>query len=194
MVTQILFASWCGLVAAQRLAELQNSRQNEVRLLARGGREHGRRHFALMRVVHAGWLASAVAEVCWLDRPFVPALAVSMLALFGVGQYLRLSARRALGSRWTVRVITLPGLPAVVSGPYRYVRHPNYLGVTLEIAALPLVHGAWLTALTFSLLDALLLGWRIRQEERALALDSDYDSRFAATPRFVPSLRRGGPP
>ncbi|HVJ18903.1 MAG TPA: isoprenylcysteine carboxylmethyltransferase family protein [Polyangiaceae bacterium] len=172
MVTQALFTALCGLVAAQRLAELDASKQNEERLLARGGREHGAGHFAAMRALHAGWLVSCCAEVWLLERPFTLELALPMLVLFATGQCLRLSARRALSGRWSVRVITLPGVPLVTSGPYRFLRHPNYLGVVLELAALPLVHGAWLTAIVFSLLNALVLAVRIRHEEAALALDS----------------------
>jgi methyltransferase len=168
MVTQALFSVLCGLVAAQRLAELSASQDNEARLLAAGGREHAAGHFPAMRALHAGWLVCACAEVWLLHRPFRPALALAMLALFATGQLLRFSARRALGLRWSVRIITLPGLPLVTSGPYRYARHPNYLGVMLEIASLPLVHGAWLCALVFSLANAFVLAVRIRREEAAL--------------------------
>jgi methyltransferase len=186
MVTQSLFTLLCVLVAAQRLCELCASRHNEAGLLARGGREHAPRHFAAMRLLHAAWLVSTCAEVWLLNRPFSAALALPMLGLFVLGQSLRQSARRALGPRWSVRIITLPGTPVVTSGPYRYLRHPNYLGVALEIAALPLIHGAWLSALVFSVANALLLAVRIHHEEAALTSDGDYAERFGGRSRFVP--------
>jgi methyltransferase len=108
---------------------------------------------------------------------------------FGAGQALRLIAIRTLGERWTVKVITLPGEPAVAHGIFRYLRHPNYLGVIIEIAALPMLHGAYLTALTFSVLNLLLLRARIRAEERALSGSStNYGERFQDRPRLLPKL------
>ncbi len=186
MVTRVLFSLLCAIVGLQRLRELSASKHNETRLFERGAREHGAGHFRCMSALHASWLGLSCAEVWLLGRPFVPALALPMLALFGAGQLLRQSARRALGGRWSVRIVTLPGVPAVTSGPYRYLRHPNYLGVALEIAALPLVHGAWLSAFSFSLLNALVLAIRVRHEEAALTRDSDYAARFGAKPRFLP--------
>jgi methyltransferase len=100
---------------------------------------------------------------------------------------------RALGTRWTIRILTLPLEPPVTIGVYRYLRHPNYLGVILEIAALPLVHGAVWTAAIFSVANAVLLAFRITAEERALATDNGYAVLFGARPRFVPSPRGRGP-
>ncbi len=164
-----MFSGLCALVAAQRLAELRASHDNERLLFALGGEEHAAAHFGWMRALHAAWLCAGCAEVWLLHRAFAPALGLVAGAAFVGGQLLRYSARRALGFRWCVRIVTLPGIPLVTSGPYRYVRHPNYAGVVLEIAALPLIHGAWLTALVFSLLNALLLAVRVHHEQSALA-------------------------
>jgi methyltransferase len=189
MVSRLLFTALCGLVAVQRLREVRTSRRNELRLLARGAREHAAGQFAAMRALHAAWIVGSGVEVWLLRRRFSARVALPMLGVFAAGQLLRRSARLALGERWTVRVITLPGCPPVTSGPYRYVRHPNYLGVACEIAALPLMHGAWLSALGFSLANALLLTARVRAEEAALDESGLYARQFAATPRFVPARR-----
>jgi isoprenylcysteine carboxyl methyltransferase (ICMT) family protein YpbQ len=120
------------------------------------------------------WLVSMLLEVLVWKRPFVPWLGVSALVVFGIGQVLRLLAIHALGSRWTVKVFTLPNEPRIKAGIFRYLRHPNYTGVILEIAALPLIHGAWLTALLFSIANVLLLSRRIPAEDRALAKTENY--------------------
>ncbi len=170
MVTRVLFTALCAAVALQRLAEVRTSRRNEAILRARGAREHARGQMPWMIALHAGWLLAAPIEVWVADRPFVLLAALVAGALFAIGQLVRRSARRSLGSRWTVRVITLPDEALVDSGPYAVVQHPNYLGVALEIAALPLIHGAWITAVVFAALDALMMAFRIPAEERALGL------------------------
>jgi methyltransferase len=185
MDTRIAFTLLVLLVAAQRLLEMVISRRHERALKARGATEHAAEQMPWMVAVHTGWLVAMLCEV-WLFEPrFQLGLAVPALLLFGLGQALRFSAMRALGERWTVRVLTLPE-PAVTQGVFRHVRHPNYLGVVLEIAALPLVHGAFVTAVLFSAANGMLLLARVRAEERALAQSSDYDARFAGLPRFVP--------
>lgn len=191
MVTAQLFTALVVLVACQRLLEVRHSRRNEVRLKAAGAREHVRWQSAMLAVLHGAWLISMCVEV-WSGRTvFRPMTAAIALGCFGIGQMLRLVAMRTLGPRWTIRVMTIPGAPPVVAGIYRYLRHPNYLGVVLEIAALPMVHGAVVTAVTFTLLNALALILRIRAEETALAADNAYLDHFSARPRFVPTGRAG---
>ncbi|WP_369052367.1 isoprenylcysteine carboxyl methyltransferase family protein [Kineococcus terrestris] len=156
----------------ERLAELVVSTRNARWSFARGGVESGRRHFGPMVLLHTGLLAACVAEVVLLDRPFLPLLGWSALVLALASQGLRWWCITALGPRWNTRVIVVPGLPPVTRGPYRlpWLRHPNYVAVVVEGVALPLVHTAWLTALVFSVLNAvLLLGFRLPAEERALA-------------------------
>jgi methyltransferase len=123
----------------------------------------------------------------WLERPFVAVLGYPMLALVVGAQALRYWAIATLGRRWNVRVIVVPDEPAVVRGPYAYIRHPNYLAVIIEGVAIPLVHTAWITAIAFTVLNAWILAIRIRCEERALSHGSDYERRFARRPRFVPA-------
>jgi len=156
-------------VAGERLAELVVSRRNAASALARGGVERGREHFPAMVALHIGLLAGAMAELHLLDRPFLPALGWPMLALVAASQALRWWCVATLGPRWNTRVIVVPGLPLVTGGPYRWLRHPNYLAVVVEGVALPLVHTAWLTAICFTVLNAVVLAIRLRCENAALA-------------------------
>jgi methyltransferase len=152
-----------GFVVVQRLAELAYAARNTRRLRAAGGIEHGRRHYPLIVALHVAWLASIAALV----PPATPPHA-GMLAAFAALQVARVWIIATLGSRWTTRIITVPGAPLVHRGPYRYLRHPNYLLVACEIAVFPLIFGAWQIALGFSVANAALLAWRIRVENAAL--------------------------
>lgn len=169
MSSETWFTVLVLLVGLERLAELVVSKRNATWSLERGGIETGRGHYPVMVVLHTGLLLGALAEV-WLRRPEVPSLlAWVMLALVVASQALRWWCIAALGRRWNTRVIVVPGLAPVSSGPYRLVRHPNYVAVVVEGLALPLVHGAWITALVFSVCNAALLTVRIRVEDEALA-------------------------
>lgn len=162
------FALLIALVAAERLAELVVSRRNERWSLERGGVEFGAGHYPPMVLLHTGLLAGAIAEVAAGDRRFVPALGWTMLALVVAAQALRWWCIRTLGTRWNTRVIVVPGGSRVDRGPYRWLSHPNYVAVVVEGFALPLVHTAWITAIVFSVLNAVLLRVRIRVENGAL--------------------------
>ncbi|MFG1806779.1 isoprenylcysteine carboxyl methyltransferase family protein [Streptomyces sp. NPDC049040] len=158
------------LVAFERVIELNTARRNAAWSFDRGGREHGSGHYPVMVLLHTGLLAGCLAEVHYGGRPFVAALGWPMLALVVASQILRWWCVFALGPRWNTRVIVVPDLPLVDRGPYRLMRHPNYLAVVVEGAALPLVHGAWITALCFTLANAQLLKVRLRCENAALGL------------------------
>lgn len=158
-----------ALVGLERVAELVVSRRNAAWSLDRGGRESGQGHYPAMVVLHTGFLVAMLVEA-WLRRPDVaPGLAWTMLALVVAAQALRWWCIAVLGRQWNTRVIVVPGLEAVRSGPYRLVPHPNYVAVVVEGVALPLVHGAWITALAFTVLNAALLRVRLRTENAALA-------------------------
>ena len=152
------------LVAALRLGELVLARRNAKRLLAAGGVEHGARHYPLFVALHGSWLAALAVLV-----PAEAAVDWGLLGLYGLLQVGRLWVIASLGGRWTTRVIVPPGAARVTRGPYRFLRHPNYLVVALEIPVLPLAFGAWQIALGFGLANLALLAHRIRVEERALA-------------------------
>ena len=159
-----------ALVALERLAELVVSTRNMRWSKARGGIETGQRHYPFMVLLHTGLLLGCLVEVAWFDRPFLPWLGWPMLAVVIAAQGLRWWCIRTLGPQWNTRVIVVPGLVRVTSGPYRWLRHPNYVAVVVEGIALPLVHSAWITALTFTVLNAWVLKVRLADENRALAL------------------------
>jgi methyltransferase len=189
MVTRIAFTMLVLAVALQRLFEVRRSQGHERWLRAQGAVERASWQVPVMAAMHVTWLVAMCAEVWLLRPPFRPGLAAVALATFACGQILRLLAMHALGSRWTIRILTLPLEPPVTTGIYRHLRHPNYLGVILEIAALPLVHDAVWTAAIVSVTNAVLLACRITAEERALATDNGYAVLFGARPRFLPSPR-----
>ena len=162
------FAVLVSLVALERVAELAVSRRNTAWALARGGAEHGAGHYPAMVLLHAALLAGAVGEVAVAHRPFVPLLGWPMLLLVLASQGLRWWCISTLGRQWSTRVVVVPDLERVGRGPYAVTRHPNYMAVAVEGAALPLVHSAWLTAIMFTVLNAALLTVRIRVENAAL--------------------------
>ena len=168
MDTRTGFALVCAAVAVARLVELGISRRNIQRLLARGGVEAGKSHYPWMVTLHTAFLIGCPLEVWLLDRPWIPALARPMAMLVVAAMALRYWVMATLGERWCTRVVCLPGEPLLVGGPYRLMRHPNYAAVVVEMAALPLLHTAWLSALFFSLTNLLVLRRRIRVEEKAL--------------------------
>lgn len=155
-------------VALERIAELVVAQRNLAWSRTQGGVEFGASHYPVMVVLHTGFLLACLAEVMLLDRPFLPWLGWPALVVVLLAQALRWWCIATLGHQWNTRVIVIPGAPRITTGPYRWVRHPNYVAVVLEIAALPLVHTAWLTALVFSVANAMLLRERIRVENRAL--------------------------
>ncbi|WP_421111373.1 isoprenylcysteine carboxyl methyltransferase family protein [Streptomyces sp. NEAU-S77] len=156
-------------VVGERIIELLVARRNAAWTLARAGVEHGRGHYPVMVVLHAAFLAGCLLEPQLAHRQFLPALGWPMVALVVVAQALRWWCITVLGRYWNTRVIVVPGSRLVAAGPYRFLRHPNYVAVVLEIMALPLVHSAWLTATAFTVANALLLTVRIRCENTALA-------------------------
>jgi methyltransferase len=155
-------------VACERGAELAVSLRNSRWSARRGGVESGAAHYPVMVALHSGLLAGAAAEAALAPRPFLPALGWPMLALVAGSQALRWWCIATLGPRWNTRVIVVPGLAPVAAGPYRWLRHPNYLAVVVEGFALPLVRTAWITAVAFSACNAVLLAVRIRVEDAAL--------------------------
>ncbi|HZS85026.1 MAG TPA: isoprenylcysteine carboxylmethyltransferase family protein [Stellaceae bacterium] len=187
-----------GFVALQRLGELGWATRNTRALRRCGAEEHGRAHYPAIIALHVGWLAAL-----FLGAAPETAIRWPPLAAFLALQGLRLWAIAALGPYWTTRVITLPQAPLVRRGPYRYLRHPNYLVVALEVPLLSLALGAWRTALLFTPLNLLALAWRIRVEERALAgrrtipfaadpLMQQHGASFATPPAAAPQDEEHG--
>ena len=168
--SQVLFVVLVAVVGIERLAEMVVSKRHAAWAFARGGVESGRGHFPFMVALHTALLVGAVVEVLAADRPFHALLGWPMLLLVVLAQGLRWWCIRTLGPQWNARVIVVPGASLVAAGPYRLMRHPNYVAVVVEGLALPLVHTAWATAAAFTVLNLLLLSVRIRVEEQALGL------------------------
>jgi len=166
--SRLLFTLLVVLVAAERLVELVVTKRHARRLAARGGREVGRGHYPVMVLLHTGLLVTSIIEVWFLDRPFLPWLGWPAFAAVLLTMALRWWAITTLGDRWTTTVWVVPGEPPVGGGPYRWLRHPNYLAVAVEVVALPLVHTAWWTAVAFGVGNLVLLRHRIGVEEAAL--------------------------
>jgi methyltransferase len=184
-----LYVAFIAAIGLERLGELALSRRNARLAVERGGFEVASGHYRAMAALHTLFLVACPAEVILLGRGFPGAAGYAALGLAACAQGLRYWAIATLGRRWNVRVVVVPGEAPVTGGPYRFLRHPNYLAVVLEMVAIPMVHGAWLTALVFSVGNALVLRVRIRAEEKALG--EAYARAFAGTPRFVPEVGRG---
>lgn len=179
-----VFAALLGATGLMRLVELAVSVR---RMRARPDAVVGEPWlFPLMALLHTGLVVAPLAEVLALGRPFVPAVAAGAGAVLIVATALRVWTLRTLGRSWNVRVVTPEVI--VTDGPYRYVRHPNYLVVGLEIAALPLVHTAWLAAIGLSALNALVLYHRIRTEEAALSRIPAWRDAMADRKRLIPGV------
>jgi len=176
-------------VGAERIVELGVSKRNLAWAFQHGGREYGRGHYPAMVLLHFALLVGCIAEVWLFDRPFLPVLGWTMVVLVLAAQALRWWCITTLGHRWNTLIVVVPGLPLVDRGPYRWLRHPNYVAVVAEGIALPMVHTAWITAVTFTVLNAFLLRVRIRAEEAALA------AALAAPPvaGVVPEHQRESP-
>jgi methyltransferase len=159
--------AFLAALIVQRVLELARSARHERALRARGAREWGAGHFPLFVALHALFPAALAAEVLWGGaRP--GALWPMWLGLVLAAQGLRVAVQHALGERWTVRVLVVPGLPLVTRGPYRFLRHPNYLAASIELLAGAALFGAWRTAIAATALNAVALAIRIPVEERAI--------------------------
>jgi methyltransferase len=157
-------------VGVERIFELVISQRHVRWALERGGVEVGQAHYPAMVALHVGLLAGSLIEVIVLGRVFLPWLGWPMLLGVIGSQSLRWWCIRTLGPQWNTRIVVVPGAPRVTRGPYRYLRHPNYVAVVVEGICLPLVHTAWITASVFSVCNAFVLRVRLREENQALTL------------------------
>jgi methyltransferase len=187
VVTREAYTLLIAALALERCFELWLSRRNALWAKRSGAVEYGAEHLVWMKLLHTGLFVGCVAEVWLLPRPFVPWLAAACLVVAALAQALRYWTIATLGRRWNVQVLVLPGVPVVGSGPFRFLRHPNYLAVVAEGVAVPLVHSAFITAGVFSVLNAALLAVRIRCEERALREHCQYSERLGERRRFWPA-------
>lgn len=184
----ISFLLLLAVVAALRLVELRVSRRHQQQLVAHGAAKVEEPRFRWMVMLHTAVLVGAALEVVLLKRPFFPVLAAVMFAIFLAANLVRWWVIRTLGDHWNVQVMDSTRLGVVTSGPFQFVRHPNYAAVFAEMLALPLIHTAWITALAGSLAHIAVLGQRLSTEERVLFASAEYRAAMSGKPRFLPGL------
>lgn len=176
------------VVGLLRLVELRISRRHQEQMIARGANKVSEPRFRWMVLLHTAVLIGAAVEVVVLRRPFIPVLAAVMFAVFLAANAVRWWVIRTLGEHWNVQVMDSTQLGVVTSGPFRFVRHPNYAAVFAEMLALPMIHTAWLTALLGSAAHIGVLAQRLSTEERVLFANPDYRAAMTGKPRFLPGL------
>jgi len=186
--TEVGFVGLVLAVAVCRVAELRVSHRHQRVLAGQGARPVAEPVFRAMVALHTGVLIAAVVEVVALHRPFLPGLGVPALIVFALANALRFWVIATLGVHWNVRVVPSEAMGVVTGGPYRFVRHPNYVAVFAELLALPLVHGAYVTAGVGAVLHIVILRRRIALEESVLLNSDAYRRAFANKPRFLPWL------
>ena len=187
-LSQIAFLLLLAAVAVLRLLELRISRRHQQQLVARGAAKVVEPRFRWMVLLHAAVLIGAALEAVLLKRPFFPVLAGVMSAVFIAANAVRWWVIRTLGDHWNVQVMDSTRLGVVTSGPFRFVRHPNYAAVFAEMFSLPLIHTAWITAVAGSLAHAAVLSQRLSTEERVLFANPEYRTAMSGKPRFLPGL------
>jgi methyltransferase len=185
-VSKIAYIVLLVLVGAERVVELAISRAHHGRMLANGAALVPERNFPAMVFLHAGVLIGAGAEVIFLHRPFIPALAISMFILLLLSNAVRAWVIATMRDHWTTRVMNSVDLGVVHAGPYKWVRHPNYDAVFVEIMALPLIYFAWITALVATALNLWVLHQRLQVEDPMLLANPDYRALMGGKPRFIP--------
>jgi methyltransferase len=187
-VSQIAYLGLLGATGVGRLAEMRISRRNQRTLISEGAGQVSEPHFRWMVALHAGVLIGAVAEVIFLHRPLIPVLAISMAILFALSNAMRWWVIRTLRGHWNVQVVDSARLGVVTTGPYRWIRHPNYVAVFVELIALPLIYTAWITALVAAACHVWVLHERLAVEDPVLLGDSAYRAAMGGKPRFLPRL------
>jgi methyltransferase len=187
-ITVIAFLALLLAVGLLRIFELGISSRHQQHMIAGGATKVNEPQFRWMVFVHTAILIGAALEVVLLHRPFLPVLAAVMLALFLAGNAVRLWVVRTMGKHWNVQVMNSMDLGVVTDGPFRFVRHPNYAAVFVEMFSLPLIHTAWITALLGCVGFVATISQRIALEESVLFANPAYRTAMAGKPRFLPGL------
>src|SRR5260370_19015795 len=187
-ISVIAFLGLLLAVALLRLFELRVSSRNRQRMVAQGATKVHEPRFRWIVLLHTAVLICAALEVVLLRRPFIPILAAVMFLLFLASNAVRLWVVRTMGKHWNVQVMNSTSLGAVTSGPFRFVRHPNYAAIFVEIFSLPMIHTAWITTLLGVVGYAVTISQRIAVEEKILLANPDYRAAMGGKPRFLPGL------
>ncbi|MBV8515568.1 MAG: hypothetical protein JO260_09750 [Acidobacteria bacterium] len=184
----IAFIALLLIVAALRIIELRVSRNHQRAMMPHGATIVAEPLYPWLVAVHTLVLIGAAVEVVVLKRPFLPALAATMFVIFVAANLVRLWVMRTLGNHWNVQIMDSTRAGVITTGPFRFVRHPNYAAVIVEMITLPLIHTAWITAIFGTLGYLSVLMQRIPLEERALFTNPEYRAVMSAKPRFLPGL------
>jgi methyltransferase len=184
----ILYLLLLVVVAVLRFVELGISKRHQQQMVADGASKVNEPRFYWMVVLHTAVLIGAALEVVFLHRPFIPVLATVCFVIFLAANVVRWWVIRTLGEHWNVQVMNSTSLGVITTGPFKYVRHPNYAAVFVEMLVLPLIHTAWITAIAGSLAHILVLSQRLSTEERVLFSDAQYRAAMSGKPRFLPGL------
>jgi methyltransferase len=187
-ISVIAFLALLLAVGILRIFELGVSRRHQQQMAADGATKVSEPHFRWMVFVHTAGLLGAALEVVLLRRPFIPTLAAVMSVLFLAANAVRLWVVRTMGKHWNVQVMNSMSLGVVTDGPFRFVRHPNYAAVFVEMVSLPLIHTAWITAVLACVGCAATISQRISLEESVLFANPAYRTAMAGKPRFLPGL------
>src|SRR3979490_2611139 len=187
-ITVIAFLLLLLAVGLLRIFELRVSRRHQQQMTAQGATKVREPQFRWIVFLHTAVLIGAALEVVFLHRPFIPVLAVVMFLLFLGSNAVRLWVVRTMGQHWNVQIMNSTGLGVVTSGPFRFVRHPNYAAVFVELLSLPLIHTAWITALLGCAGFVATISQRIALEESVLFANPAYRTAMAGKPRFLPGL------
>lgn len=180
-----LYLALLAVVGVGRLIELRHSRRNQQKLMAAGAHKSPEPAYFWMVALHTGMLAGCGLEVTLLHRPWIPAVGFVALAFFLAANSTRWWVIRTLGPRWNVEVVSA-SLGIVAAGPYKWVRHPNYSAVFVEMLSLPLIHSAWIVAALGTLAHVLVLRNRVELEESIMRQNPAWWAAFEHRPRFVP--------
>jgi methyltransferase len=187
-ISVIAYLALLVVVGLLRLVELRISKRHQRDMVSRGAAKVDEPRFRWMVLLHTAVLVGAGVEVVFLKRSFIPLLAAIMFAIFLAANAVRWWVIRTLGEHWNVQIMDSTRLGVISSGPFRFVRHPNYAAVFAEMLALPLIHTAWITALAGTLAHVVVLSQRLSTEERVLFANPDYRAAMGNKPRFLPGL------
>lgn len=185
----ILYTILVLAAAAGRLLEVRHSKRNQQRLLEKGSAPLPEPKFRIMVILHVAVMIMSVVEVWALQRPFIPLLGVPMLIIFILCNLLRYWVIATLADHWNIQVVNSLGMGVVTTGPFRYIRHPNYVAIFFELLSLPLIHSALITAIIGTIVNIYILYSRIQLEETVLLNNDEYQRAMASKPRFIPRFR-----
>ncbi|WP_210367817.1 isoprenylcysteine carboxylmethyltransferase family protein [Bacillus sp. REN3] len=181
------FIFFAGFIIFQRIVELKIAKRNEKWMKNKGAIELGQGHYPAMVMIHTAFFISYISEVILLDKTLTRYWPWLMM-VFLLTQAMRVWSLMSLGRFWNTKIIILPGANVVKKGPYRMIKHPNYLIVTVELIIIPLMFNAFFTFVLFTILNILILSIRIPAEEKALKQLTEYEATFTQQGRFVPNL------